>query len=198
MAFINDSCASTHGNVRRDSIFLSPSGEWKLGGFELLSNAKDDQAVLYARILRICNFNWLTYAADPWTCGTRSVCICPARSPENRLVMPKGVRTILYVKFIPNITQTPSLCRRCLRSRTSYPLRLQCECTSSCNNKTSTPASAGFLSRRHPSFNIHALQKAPQSQPESAHGPSWVLGSWYGADRGRMWVLCEQYLREDL
>ncbi|KAL5506966.1 CEX1 [Sanghuangporus vaninii] len=47
LAFINDHCVSTHGNVRADSIFLSPSGEWKLGGFELLSNAKDDQAVLY-------------------------------------------------------------------------------------------------------------------------------------------------------
>ncbi|KAH8119599.1 hypothetical protein DFH11DRAFT_1565893 [Phellopilus nigrolimitatus] len=47
LAFVNDSCVSTHGNVRIDSVFLSPSGEWKLGGFELLSNAKDDQAVLY-------------------------------------------------------------------------------------------------------------------------------------------------------
>ncbi|KAL5484849.1 CEX1 [Sanghuangporus weigelae] len=47
LAFVNDPCASTHGNVRVDSIFLSPSGEWKLGGFELLSNSKDDQAVLY-------------------------------------------------------------------------------------------------------------------------------------------------------
>ncbi|KAI5116981.1 hypothetical protein M0805_001592 [Coniferiporia weirii] len=47
LAFVNDSCMSTHGNVRMDSVFLSPSGEWKLGGFELLSNSKDDQAVLY-------------------------------------------------------------------------------------------------------------------------------------------------------
>ncbi|TDL22586.1 ARM repeat-containing protein [Rickenella mellea] len=47
LAFVNDSCISTHGNLRVDSIFISPSGEWKLGGFELLSNAKDDLAVLY-------------------------------------------------------------------------------------------------------------------------------------------------------
>ncbi|KAJ7594647.1 hypothetical protein C8J56DRAFT_927286, partial [Mycena floridula] len=47
LAFINDSCASSHGNVRIDSIFISPSGEWRLGGFELLSNPKDDAAVLY-------------------------------------------------------------------------------------------------------------------------------------------------------
>lgn len=35
--------------MRVDSIFISPSGEWKLGGFELLSNPKDDAAVLYVR-----------------------------------------------------------------------------------------------------------------------------------------------------
>lgn len=49
LAFINENCTSTHGNVRVDSIFISPSGEWKLGGFELLSNPKDDAAVLYVR-----------------------------------------------------------------------------------------------------------------------------------------------------
>ncbi|KAL0581808.1 Nuclear aminoacylation-dependent tRNA export pathway component [Marasmius crinis-equi] len=48
LAFVNDSCSSTHGAVRIRSIFLSPSGEWKLGGFELLSNPKEDGAVLYS------------------------------------------------------------------------------------------------------------------------------------------------------
>lgn len=33
------------------SIFISPSGEWKLGGFELLSNIKDDTAILYVGVL---------------------------------------------------------------------------------------------------------------------------------------------------
>ncbi|KAI0344760.1 ARM repeat-containing protein [Trametopsis cervina] len=47
LSFVNDPCASTHGNLRTDSIFISPSGEWKLGGFELLSNPKDESAVLY-------------------------------------------------------------------------------------------------------------------------------------------------------
>ncbi|KAF8332636.1 armadillo-type protein [Cantharellus anzutake] len=47
LAFINDSCQSTHGNLRTDSIFVSPSGEWRLGGFELLSNPSDEAAVLY-------------------------------------------------------------------------------------------------------------------------------------------------------
>ncbi|KLO19476.1 ARM repeat-containing protein [Schizopora paradoxa] len=47
LAFVNDPCSSTHGNIRVDSIFLSPSGEWKLGGFDVLSSAKDEAAVLY-------------------------------------------------------------------------------------------------------------------------------------------------------
>ncbi|KAJ7287403.1 armadillo-type protein [Mycena rebaudengoi] len=45
--FLNDSCASTHGNIRVNSIFISPSGEWKLGGFDVLSNPKEESAVLY-------------------------------------------------------------------------------------------------------------------------------------------------------
>ncbi|KAJ3749224.1 armadillo-type protein [Lentinula detonsa] len=48
LAFINESCASTHGAIRTKSVFLSLSGEWKLGGFEVLSNPKDDAAVLYS------------------------------------------------------------------------------------------------------------------------------------------------------
>ncbi|KAH7923423.1 ARM repeat-containing protein [Leucogyrophana mollusca] len=47
LAFVNESCASTHGNIGTNAIFISPSGEWKLGGFEVLSNPKDDVAVLY-------------------------------------------------------------------------------------------------------------------------------------------------------
>ncbi|SJK97742.1 uncharacterized protein ARMOST_00995 [Armillaria ostoyae] len=47
LAFLNDSCSSTHGNVRISSVFISPSGEWKLGGLEVLSNPNDDAAVLY-------------------------------------------------------------------------------------------------------------------------------------------------------
>ncbi|PSR88589.1 hypothetical protein PHLCEN_2v5116 [Hermanssonia centrifuga] len=47
LAFVNEPCASTHGNVRIDSIFISPSGEWKLGGFEVLSSSQDDAAVIY-------------------------------------------------------------------------------------------------------------------------------------------------------
>ena len=49
LAFINDSCTSTHGNINVNSIFISPSGEWRLGGFEVLSTPKEENAVLYVR-----------------------------------------------------------------------------------------------------------------------------------------------------
>ena len=47
LSFINDEAASIHGNVRLSSIFMSQSGEWRLGGFEVLSSVKDDEAVIY-------------------------------------------------------------------------------------------------------------------------------------------------------
>lgn len=67
LAFVNDSCASTHGNVRLDAVFVASSGEWRLGGFELLSNAKDDAAVLYVRSLQaIRRFDGSGLAYRPW------------------------------------------------------------------------------------------------------------------------------------
>ncbi|PFH52048.1 hypothetical protein AMATHDRAFT_141131 [Amanita thiersii Skay4041] len=47
LAFLNDTCASTHGRICINAIFITPSGEWKLGGFELLSSPRDDTSVLY-------------------------------------------------------------------------------------------------------------------------------------------------------
>ncbi|KAF8629253.1 hypothetical protein AX17_005832 [Amanita inopinata Kibby_2008] len=47
LAFLNDACTSAHGRICVSSIFITPSGEWKLGGFELLSSPKDEAAVLY-------------------------------------------------------------------------------------------------------------------------------------------------------
>ncbi|KAI0258684.1 hypothetical protein BC834DRAFT_910313 [Gloeopeniophorella convolvens] len=46
LSFINSSCNAAHGTVRSSSIFLSVSGEWKLGGFELFSNPSEPTAVL--------------------------------------------------------------------------------------------------------------------------------------------------------
>ncbi|KAM7223370.1 Armadillo-type fold [Rhypophila decipiens] len=45
--FINDEASSVHGNLKVASVYTSESGEWKLGGFEVLSNVKDDDAVIY-------------------------------------------------------------------------------------------------------------------------------------------------------
>lgn len=47
LSFINDEAMSVHGSVRLASIFISQSGEWRLGGFEILSSMKDDDAVIY-------------------------------------------------------------------------------------------------------------------------------------------------------
>ncbi|KAI4521517.1 ARM repeat-containing protein [Schizophyllum commune Loenen D] len=47
LAFLNDTVGSTHGHLRPDSVLISPSGEWKLGGFELLSNPTEESPVLY-------------------------------------------------------------------------------------------------------------------------------------------------------
>ncbi|KDN38591.1 hypothetical protein RSAG8_09378, partial [Rhizoctonia solani AG-8 WAC10335] len=47
LAFINDACQSSHGMVRVESIFISPSGEWRLGGLDVMSNPTDSAAVLY-------------------------------------------------------------------------------------------------------------------------------------------------------
>lgn len=49
--FINDEASSVHGNLRVGSIYTSESGEWKLGGFEILSSLKDDEAIIYVWIL---------------------------------------------------------------------------------------------------------------------------------------------------
>ncbi|KAI0538624.1 armadillo-type protein [Xylaria digitata] len=45
--FINEEGSSIHGSLRAASIYTSESGEWKLGGFEVLSNVKDDDAIIY-------------------------------------------------------------------------------------------------------------------------------------------------------
>lgn len=41
--------SSVHGAIRVSSIFTSESGEWRLGGFDILSSMNDDDAVIYVR-----------------------------------------------------------------------------------------------------------------------------------------------------
>ena len=45
--FINDEAASIHGSLKAGTIYTSESGEWKLGGLEVLSSVKDDEAIIY-------------------------------------------------------------------------------------------------------------------------------------------------------
>ncbi|KAL4877153.1 armadillo-type protein, partial [Aspergillus karnatakaensis] len=47
LKFINGDAASVHGAIRASSVYTSESGEWKLGGFDILSSMNDDQAVIY-------------------------------------------------------------------------------------------------------------------------------------------------------
>lgn len=51
LKFINTEGTSVHGSVRASSIFTSESGEWKLGGFDILSSMKEDDAVIYVCLL---------------------------------------------------------------------------------------------------------------------------------------------------
>ena len=47
LKFINADASSVHGSIRASSVYTSESGEWKLGGFELLSSMNDDEAIIY-------------------------------------------------------------------------------------------------------------------------------------------------------
>ncbi|KAI9496704.1 armadillo-type protein [Zychaea mexicana] len=46
LKFINNDCGMVHGNVRVASIFINQAGEWKLGGFELLSSMKEESPMI--------------------------------------------------------------------------------------------------------------------------------------------------------
>ncbi|KAI9243995.1 armadillo-type protein [Phascolomyces articulosus] len=46
LKFINNDCGMVHGNVRVSSIFINKAGEWKLGGFELLSSMKEESPMI--------------------------------------------------------------------------------------------------------------------------------------------------------
>ncbi|RKP14860.1 armadillo-type protein [Piptocephalis cylindrospora] len=42
LSFLNADCNTIHGNIRTSSIFVNSAGEWKLGGFELLSRMDEE------------------------------------------------------------------------------------------------------------------------------------------------------------
>ncbi|KAF5019145.1 hypothetical protein F66182_8850 [Fusarium sp. NRRL 66182] len=45
--FINEDASSIHGSIKVGSIYTSESGEWKMGGFDVLSSLKDDESIIY-------------------------------------------------------------------------------------------------------------------------------------------------------
>ncbi|KAJ5714187.1 uncharacterized protein N7483_011368 [Penicillium malachiteum] len=47
LKFVNGDASSVHGAVRASSVYTSESGEWKLGGFDVLSSMKEDDAIIY-------------------------------------------------------------------------------------------------------------------------------------------------------
>ncbi|MCJ1389222.1 hypothetical protein MMC18_002078 [Xylographa bjoerkii] len=55
--FVNDDAYSVHGNIRVSSIFTSESGEWRLGGLDILSSMKEDDAVIYTYAGLVPNIN---------------------------------------------------------------------------------------------------------------------------------------------
>lgn len=58
--FINDEASSVHGSLKVGTIYTSESGEWKLGGLEVLSSIKDDEAIIYVCRFTIYNTIYLT------------------------------------------------------------------------------------------------------------------------------------------
>ena len=69
LKFINDDASSVHGAVRASSVFTSESGEWKLGGFDILSSMKEDDAIIYVSDPRpglsyLCHWEHLELTQD--------------------------------------------------------------------------------------------------------------------------------------
>ncbi|KAI9092883.1 armadillo-type protein [Phlyctochytrium arcticum] len=45
--FLNQDCNMIHGNIRPEAIYTTKSGEWRLGGYELLSSLTEEGPVLF-------------------------------------------------------------------------------------------------------------------------------------------------------
>ena len=64
--FINDEASSIHGALRVASIYTSESGEWKVGGFEVLSSTKDDEAIIYVSFYSASRILLADICEDLW------------------------------------------------------------------------------------------------------------------------------------
>ena len=72
MKFINEEAKSIHGNVRLGSVFTTESGEWKLGGFEVLSSIADDEPLIYVGgIILSVYCSLMGYCTEIWRSSAR-------------------------------------------------------------------------------------------------------------------------------
>lgn len=46
LRFLHQETNSVHGKINHDAVFVTDSGEWKLGGFELLTNLNDQERLI--------------------------------------------------------------------------------------------------------------------------------------------------------
>ncbi|KAJ3305692.1 hypothetical protein HDV03_001100 [Kappamyces sp. JEL0829] len=79
--FLSEDCQMIHGFISVNSVFVTRSGEWKLGGFDVLSNATNDQPLLqrYGHLLPPTKYiapeldggsRTPTFSADCWAFGS--------------------------------------------------------------------------------------------------------------------------------
>jgi hypothetical protein len=74
-----------HGYIRASSVFTSESGEWKLGGFEVLSSMKDDDAIIYVRSLCVISDLIFNFAIEFRKSDSRCCSILSAGSHQSGL-----------------------------------------------------------------------------------------------------------------
>lgn len=153
---MNDSCASTHGNIRVNSIFISPSGEWKLGGFDVLSSPSDDTAVLYVCTHLTHNYLEIHVCADDGRTHPRRVCFRDSRNEEIWLVRTERVSntrlSIIYIYILPETRH---------QRQTHMPL-------ASSFTPYSTPTT---LHLQPPNHHIHHLNPPPAAQSPFPSSP---------------------------
>ncbi|KIX95953.1 uncharacterized protein Z520_08208 [Fonsecaea multimorphosa CBS 102226] len=103
LKFINNDASSVHGAVRINSVFTSESGEWKLGGFEVLSSMNDDDAIIYSYGSSLPNSN--AYAPPEVVNGGWSAI------KKNPLGAPDayGLGTLVYEAFNGGFMSSDSL-----------------------------------------------------------------------------------------
>ncbi|KAJ3524188.1 hypothetical protein NM688_g8605 [Phlebia brevispora] len=183
LAFINESCASTHGNVWTDSAFLSPSGEWELGGFEVLSNPKDDAAVLYT-------------PADPPSSGW-PVVEDYMRKHDDRMIkdFADDIDTLLVFAGLFSGVLTAFVAQ-------SYQSLLPDTAQLSVNllEKISTQLDSGTDLQRPTTTNVPASSVEPFIAPVSAVtiNTLWFLSLVFSLAAALFGILAKQWLREYL